>query len=136
MRLRTIRQTATFKVSPHEVYEALMDSGKHSEFTGDKAVISRALGGKFTVFDGYAEGTNLELIPDQKIVQFWRASDWPEGHYSRATFDLLETAGATRLTFTQTGVPEEFFEDIKTGWRQYYWKPLKAMLEKKEKVHP
>ncbi len=132
MRTRTIRQTATFKVAPHEVYEALMDSRKHSEFTGDKAVISRAVGGKFSAFDGWAEGTNVELVPDRKIVQAWRGSDWPEGHYSQATFALLETAGNTKLTFTQTGVPEEFYEDVKKGWREYYWKPMKAMLEKKK----
>jgi len=37
-----------------------------SKFTGDKASISRKVGGKFSVFDGYSEGANLELIPDTK----------------------------------------------------------------------
>ena len=132
MRTRTIRQTATIKAAPHEVYETLMDSRKHSELTGDKAVISRTVGGKFTSFDGWAEGTNLELTPDEKIVQTWRGSDWPEGHYSRATFLLAGGGdGATKLSFVQTGVPEDVYEDVKKGWRDYYWKPLKAMLEKK-----
>ena len=131
MSTMTIRQTATFKVTPHEVYEALMDSRKHSQFTGGKAHISRVAGGKFSAFDGWAEGTNLELVPDHKIVQAWRGSDWPADHYSRATFALQETTGATKLSFTQTGVPEEFYEDIKKGWREYYWKPMKEMLERK-----
>ena len=130
METKTIKQSVTFKVTPHEVYEALMDSDKHSLFTGSKAKISREIGGKFTAFDGYSEGTNLELIPDKKIVQTWRASDWPEGHYSRVSFSLKELEGGTRLTFTQTGVPEEQFEDISQGWRDYYWKPMKEMLEK------
>jgi hypothetical protein len=30
MKTKTIRQWVTFKASPHEVYEALMDSRKHS----------------------------------------------------------------------------------------------------------
>ncbi len=132
MRIRTIRQTATFKATPHEVYEALMDSRKHSEFTGDKADISRVVGGKFSVFDGWAQGTNSELVSDHKIIQAWRASDWPEGHYWEATFVLQGVSDTTKLTFIQTNVPEEFFEDIKKGWREYYWKPMKAMLEKKE----
>ena len=130
METKTIKQSVTFKVTPHEVYEALMDSDKHSLFTGSKAKISREIGGKFTAFDGYSEGTNLELIPDKKIVQTWRASDWPAGHYSRVSFSLKELEGGTRLTFTQTGVPEEQFEDISQGWRDYYWKPMKEMLEK------
>ena len=34
---KTIEQTVEFSASPHEVYEALMDSEKHSAFTGAKA---------------------------------------------------------------------------------------------------
>lgn len=105
-----------------------MDSRKHSVFTGTKASISRKIGGEFTAYDGYIEGVNLELVPDQKIVLSWRGSDWPAGHYSRATFSLKAVEGGTRLTFTQTDVPEEQYEPISQGWRDYYWKPMKEML--------
>lgn len=130
MAKNAIKQSVTIKASPHDVYEALMDAKKHAKFTGGKAVISRAVGGKFNVFDGYAEGTNLELVPDKKIVQSWRADDWPNGHYSKATFELKASGGGTTLTFTQTDVPEEFMGDIAQGWQDYYWKPMKEMLEK------
>jgi len=130
MKTVTIRQSATFKASPHEVYEALMDSRKHSKFTDAKASISRRIGGKFTAYDGYAEGVNLELVPDEKIVQSWRGSDWPEDHYSKATFSLQQVEGGTRLIFTQTGVPQDQYGSISQGWRDYYWKPMKKMLEK------
>ncbi|MFC2019030.1 SRPBCC domain-containing protein [Chloroflexota bacterium] len=85
--------------------------------------------GKFSAYDGYNEGINLELVPDRKIVQSWRGSDWPEGHYSRTTFSLDEAGGVTHLTFIQTDVPEEFYHDIYQGWHDYYWKPMKDMLE-------
>ncbi len=130
MDAKTVKQTVTFKASPHDIYEALMDSQKHAKFTGDKASISRKVGGKFSVFDGYAEGVNLELMPDDKIVQTWRASDWPDGHYSKVTFLLKEITGGTRLTLTQTGVPAEQYDDISQGWRDYYWAPMKEMVEK------
>jgi activator of HSP90 ATPase len=130
METKTIKQTVTFKAGPHDVYEALMDSKKHAKFTGDKASISRKVGGKFSAFDGYSEGTNLELVPDSKIVQTWRASDWPEGLYSKVTFVFKEIAGGTRLAFTQTGIPAELHEEIEQGWRDYYWAPMKEMLEK------
>ncbi|MBM3157387.1 MAG: hypothetical protein FJ004_08910, partial [Chloroflexi bacterium] len=110
MKTKTIRQTVTFKASPHEVYEALMDSRQHTKFTGAKASISRKVGGRFTAYDGYIEGVNLELVPDEKIVQSWRGSDWPEGHYSKAAFALKEVGGSTRLTFVQTGVPEDEYD--------------------------
>lgn len=69
MAVKTIRQSVTFRASPHQVYEALMDSRKHAQFTGGKASISRQVGGKFSTYDGYAEGVHLELVPDEKIVQ-------------------------------------------------------------------
>lgn len=125
---KTIRQTATFKASPHAVYELLMDSKKHASFTGGAASISRKVGGKFSVSDGEIQGENLELVPDQKIVQTWRYSDWEVGVYSRATFALEQVGTKTRLTFTQSGVPDEHYEDIKQGWKDYYWTPLKELL--------
>ena len=127
---KSIRQTATFKASPHEVYETLMDEKKHAVFTEGEAKISRKVGGRFTISDGDIEGKNLELVPGEKIVQDWRYSDWPEGHYSTATFLLEKVDGGTRLTFTQKDVPDDKYDDIKQGWKDYYWKPMKEILEK------
>jgi activator of HSP90 ATPase len=131
MKTKTIRQSVTIKASAHDVYEALMDSRKHSQFTGSKSHVSRKVGGKISAWDGYIEGTNLELVPDQKIVQPWRASDWPRGHFSQATFLLEESKSGTRLVFTQTGVPEDFYDAISKGWHDFYRTPMKEMLEKK-----
>lgn len=128
---KTIEQTVTFNASPHDVYEALMDSEKHSRFSGAVATISREVGGSFTAYDGALSGTNLELVPDAKIVQSWRGSDdgWPPDHYSTATFSLEAIDGGTRLNFVQTGVPEASFEQISEGWQTYYWPKMKQMLE-------
>ena len=128
---KTIEQSVTINASPHDVYEALMDSEKHSQFTGAKASISREVGGTFTAYDGALSGTILELVPDAKIVQSWRGSDegWVPGHYSTATFSLEAIDGGTRLTFVQTGVPEQSVEQINQGWQEYYWAKMKQMLE-------
>ena len=129
MKTKKIEQEVEFRASPHEVYEALMDSKKHSGLTGSKCVVSREIRGKISCYDGYIEGRNLELVPDTKIVQEWRASEWPQGHYSRATFEFKKTSSGTMLRFTQTGVPEEFFDDIFSGWHEHYWEKMKEMLE-------
>lgn len=128
---KTIRQSATFKATPHQVYEALMDSRQHSAFTGDEAKISRKVGGKISAGSGYISGSNLELVPDEKIVQAWHASDWPDGHMSKATFALAAVPAGTRLTFTHSGVPDEHYEEIKQGWIDFYWSPLREYLETK-----
>jgi len=125
-----IRQTVTLRASPHDVYEALMDSRLHAKLTGGPARISRKVGGTFTVFDGYAEGVNVELVADRKIVQTWRADDWPAGHYSTVMFALAKAGKGTKLTFTQTDVPADQVDSVRQGWRDFYWTPLKAMLER------
>ncbi len=126
---KTIEQTVTFNAAPHDVYEALIDSEKHSRFTGAKANISREVGGDFSAYDGALSGSILELVPDAKIVQTWRGSDegWVPGHYSTATFTLEAVDGGTRLTFVQTGVPEQSFEQISQGWQTYYWAKMKEL---------
>lgn len=119
-----IHQEEIFAATPHQVYEALIDSEKHSEFTNSKAEIENKVGGTFSVWDGYATGENEELEEDSLIVQKWRASDWPEGVYSTVTYKLFSSGEGTKLLFTQEGVPAEFIKDITDGWKEYYWKPL------------
>jgi activator of HSP90 ATPase len=130
MKTKNIRQSVTVKATPRQVYEALMDSRKHSGFTGAKARMSRKMGGRFTAFGNYIQGMNLDLVSNKRIVQAWRGSDWPKGHYSVATFSLKRIKGGTRLVFTQIGVPDREYKGINQGWRDYYWKPMKGMLEK------
>jgi activator of HSP90 ATPase len=129
METKNLRQTVTFNAKASSVYGLRMDAKKHSVLAGDEATISRRVGGQFNI-GGYIEGANLELVPGEKIVQSWRYEDWPKGHYSKATFAFKEENGKTKMTFTQAGIPAQFYEDIKQGWIDYYWTPMKEMLEK------
>jgi activator of HSP90 ATPase len=127
---KTIRQTATFKASPRAVYEALLDSRKHAAFTGMPARIDRRPGGRFTAYGGYLEGVTVELVPNRKIVQFWRSRNWPRYHYSTVTFALAPVRGGTRLRFTQEGVPNNDYSAKRSGWISSYWEKIKKFLER------
>ena len=130
MKSKTIRQTISLDASPHDVYEMLMDEKKHARFTGGAAMISRDVGGAFVTNSGYATGTTKELVQDTKIVQTWRASDWPDDHYSTLTITLSLVSSKTKLSLVQTGVPKDWYEEISQGWYDYYWDLLKKILEK------
>jgi len=130
MKNKTIRQTISFHASAHDVYEMLVDEKKHALFTGGFAQISREVGGTFVTNDGYSDGKNVELVPDVKIVQTWRASDWPDDHYSTLTVTLSPAPSGTNLSFVQTGVPDDQYEEISQGWHDYYGNPMKAALKK------
>lgn len=125
---KIINQTIKFDASPEIVFELLMDDKKHAEFTGAPAKIGRKVGDSFSVWDGYAVGKNLEIIPNKKIVQTWRTSDWPEGVESKVTFDFRSKGDNCELHFEQKGVPEEFVKDIEQGWIDNYWDLMKNYL--------
>ncbi len=125
---KKIKQIVKFNADPATIYKTLMDSKLHSEFTGDTAKISKKVGGKFTAYGDYIQGKNLELVEGKKIVQDWRASDWPTGHFSKVTYLLAKDGNGTKLTFTQENVPEDQFDSISQGWQDYYWDPMKEMF--------
>ena len=130
--IKTIKQTVVFRATPHEVYDALMSSAKHSKFTGSKATVSRKAGGKFSIFGGGLRGTNLQVVMDKKIVQKWQCKmdNWPDKHWSKVTFSLKKTKTGAQLKFIHMNVPDECYKSIKEGWTKYYWKPMKKMLGK------
>src|SRR3974390_794592 len=131
MKTKTLQQTVTFKASPRQVYDLLMDSKKHRSLSGEPAKISRKVGGKFTAWGSHISGFNLALKPGEKIVQAWRATGWWPDHYSVVTFDLRGTGnGSTELRFTQIGVPPHRFEGHSRGWIETYWQPMQEMFEK------
>ena len=128
--MATIRQTALIRgATPHDVYETLMDGEQHGALFGQPTSVSPRVGGSFKVGHDL-EGKHLKLEKDKRIVQTWRANNWPKGVYSKATFALAKAPGGTRLTFTQTGVPAQFVKEISSGWKVYYWAPLRRKFAK------
>ena len=126
----TIRQTVAFDAPPHALFEALLDSKKHSAFTGAKASISRKVGGKISAWDGYIEGKNLRIEKDKVIVQSWRTTEFKESDPdSQVMFHFSKKGGGTRLMFVHSKVPDRLAEDFRQGWIDNYWVPLKAYLE-------
>lgn len=134
MKAKNLKQTVTFtNANPQTLYDLLMDAKKHAKVTGGKVLMVNKVGGKFSVFDGYCTGYNVELLPGKKIVQQWNFVEdgWPEDYYTECTF-LFEKAGkGTKLIFTQKGIPEHKYEALKEGWKQFYWNPIKDILNTK-----
>lgn len=128
MNTRTLRQTIRFKASPRAVYEMLMDSRKHESLSGQKARISRRVGGAFTAWGGHLTGFNLVLRPGKRIVQAWRATGWWPDHYSLAIFDLRKDPEGTELRFTQIGIPPNRYSGHYRGWIETYWTPMKEVF--------
>jgi activator of HSP90 ATPase len=102
--------TETFPAKASEIYEAWLNSEGHSRMTGSAAQVDGRAGGKFTAWDGYIFGTTLELTLNQRIVQSWRTSEFPDD------------APDSRV--------EVIFEEYRQGWDDFYFKPMKSYFSK------
>lgn len=128
---KPIKQTVIFNASPATIFECLTNSKRHATFTGDQAVMSAKVGAKVSAFSGWANGKNIEIVPNQKIVQTWSASIpfWPEKHESVLTITLKSKGkNKTELILFHENVPSMFRQTIAQGWKEYYWNPLKEYL--------
>ena len=128
--MKSIEHVRTFAATPAQVFEALMDSKKHAAFTGEPADIKREIGQKFSAYGGKVEGINLDIVPNERIVQAWRPANFPPGVFTIATFALEPDGKGTKLTFTQHAVPDDAYAHLNGGWEERYWKLMKAYLEK------
>jgi activator of HSP90 ATPase len=127
----TIHQSNTFKASPNRIYDILMSSREHAAMTANGAAkISRKPGGTFSCHGGWISGRNIELVTGKRIVQAWRAKNWPPGIYSLVSFTLKKKGKGTRLTLDHNGIPSNHSHHLTTGWKARYWAPLRAYLSK------
>ena len=136
----SIHQEPVFMASPKRVYEALTDAKQFTrviQLSGalqamhlpDKpAEISRELGGAFALYGGYITGRNIELVPNVRIVQAWRAGSWPPGLYSIAKFELVEQGSGCKIVFDHTAFPKGEAQSLASGWKAHYWEPLAKVL--------
>jgi activator of HSP90 ATPase len=136
-----IRQEVTLDASPQRVYQALTSTKDFDSITrlSDAAAlldaagakptaISTEVGGSFTLFGGYITGRHLEMLPNERLVQAWRAGSWKAGGFSIAGFYLTAEAGKTKLTFEHRGFPNGNGVSLAHGWHAHYWAPLAKFL--------
>jgi uncharacterized protein YndB with AHSA1/START domain len=124
MSAKTIHQEVMFKAHPAKVYGALLDSKSFAAFTGAPATIDAKVGGALSAFGGMITGVNVELVPGKRIVQAWRAGNWPEGIHSIVRFEFAEASGGTKLTLDHSGAPDGSEQMLEGGWHKMYWEPL------------
>lgn len=137
----SIHDETVFKAARKRVYDALTDAKQFHQVTQLSAAVKSGMapgkvpaeirneaGGAFSLFGGYISGRNIELVPNERIVQAWRAGSWGPGIYSIARFELVEQGAETKIVFDHTGFPKSEAEHLAEGWRVNYWEPLAKFL--------
>ena len=90
--------------------------------------LSAQVGSSFALFGGFIVGRQIELIPNELIVQAWRVLHWPAGMFSIARFALSDQDGSTKLVFNHAAFPKGQAEELASGWQENYWNPLLKFL--------
>ena len=125
--------TATFSAKAADIYKAYLSTQGHTQITGSPAKVDGRVNGEFTAWDGYIWGTFLELEENKKIVQAWRTGEFPEDAEDSHVEILLEEIASTgerrlamtKLTLIHTNIPEGQADSYKTGWEDFYFKPMR-----------
>ncbi len=112
-----------------DLYDAWLDSGRHSDMTGAEAEVSGEPGGQFTAWDGYISGRNFELTPGRRILQAWRTVEFEDDDPDSTLEVLFEpVADGTRVTIRHSNLPPHGMQ-YRQGWVDNYFEPMKAYFE-------
>lgn len=128
----SIKLSLTLPTDPKTLYNAWLDSAKHSAFTKSKATIEKKVGSSFTAWDGYISGKNELLHMNKRIVQTWRTTDFDEtAEDSTLEVFFEKVEKGTKMILKHSNLPDETGKSYRKGWRDHYFKPMKEYFEEK-----
>ncbi|MFT4660387.1 MAG: activator of HSP90 ATPase [Patiriisocius sp.] len=115
--------------SPEQIYKTWLSSDGHTKMTGGQATSSDEVGERFTAWEGYIEGKNIELEQFGRILQSWRTTEFEENEEdSQIEILLTEKGSQTELTLIHTKLPESG-EHYKNGWDKHYFQPMNSYFQ-------
>ena len=120
-----------FPISIEILFKAWLDSDMHAEMIGSSAEIDPSINVEFKIWDNYISGRTIEIIPNKKIVQKWRTTEFSKtSKDSILELEFTETMGSTKLTLKHSLIPDGQGDDYKNGWIEYYFAPMKEYFDR------
>ena len=110
-----------------ELFRAMTDSFALELWTGYPAEMKPEKGTEFEIWGGDICGVNLEFIENQKIVQEWYFGEQEER--SIVTIMLKPKGKGTMIEVIHTNIPDEAYDNIKSGWYDTYLSSLKGFYK-------
>lgn len=122
-----ITQSGVVPATPEQIFDAWIDGPGHAAMTGAGADSDPRVGGRFTAWDGYIEGTHRALERPRRIVQAWRTSEFPvDAPDSELVVELRPVPGGTEVRFVHSGIPDGQGASYERGWVDHYLDPMRA----------
>jgi len=117
---KDLTQKVTLNGPVQMIFSTFLDKDRLSAFTQSETHIDPKVGGAFKLFSGNVTGEFLEIVPEKKIVQKWRFSDWKPDVYSTVTL-TFESSSQTIIKLSQNNIPADDLNRTKEGWNRFYW---------------
>lgn len=125
--MKSLKMSWLIKAKPELVWQALTDPKLINKWGGGPAKMNDREGSAFSFWGGDITGKNIKVVKGKKLVQDWQEADWDEP--SNLTVTLKAEKSSTRVELLQSGLPAGRYADIKEGWQEYYFGPLKELVE-------
>jgi uncharacterized protein YndB with AHSA1/START domain len=125
--MKNLRKTIHIKVPRETVFNAITNPLTIELWTGYEARMEAIPGSEFSMFDGDISGRIRTFESPSLLEQVWDFGEQEEESLVR--IELFEEPGKTRLELIHTNIPDEFYENIEEGWRNFYLGALKSYLE-------
>ncbi len=116
--MKTFKKTFRINAEPSDIYSAITNARTIELWSGYPAQMEAEPGSEFSLWEGDITGKNLEFVQDKKVVQEWYFGDQAEK--SIVTITILPDRENSVVTVEHTNIPDEEFEAIAEGWKEYY----------------
>jgi activator of HSP90 ATPase len=126
--MKSIHQDYIIEASVSEVFKALTNGPMAEQWGAAPAKVDARKGGEFSYWDGDIHGIFTKLVPEKLIEQDWYGHDNPTWKYT-VSFSLEGNDKTTTVHMVFSGDILDEQKDI-SDWRDYYFDPIKKLLEK------
>ena len=117
--MKTFKKSFKINAEPSDVYSALTNPFTIEIWSGYPVQMSEEPGSEFSLWEGDITGRNLEFIRDRKVVQEWYFGEQKDK--SIVTITIQPDREDSQVTVEHTNIPDDDFDDIAEGWREYYF---------------
>jgi activator of HSP90 ATPase len=116
--MKTFKKTFKINAEPSDVYSAITNPFTIELWSGYPAQISTEPESEFSLWEGDITGKNMEFVQDKKVVQEWYFGE--QNEKSIVSITISPDRENSVVTVEQSNIPDDEFNDIAEGWREYY----------------
>jgi activator of HSP90 ATPase len=116
--MKTFKRTFKINAEPSDIYSAVTNPYTIELWSGYPAQMSTEPHSEFSLWEGDITGKNIGFVQDKQIVQEWYFGNQVEK--SIVTITISPDRENSQVTVEHTNIPDEEFNDIAEGWREYY----------------